>query len=304
MSSSRSRAAASPSAARRGTWISFRRCRARSTMGRFRRISASRAICSMPWCSARGFRAAPRPHHGMGRHHLDRSRHAGRQAHLQRAPALGSRSTDGAAVLPFLRELQRTVEPVAPPPRPQCLRRMARRRRCGCACTAARRCLAWLARGLLNRRCPRQGKRRLRARAADRDTKGAGERRFQPARSLSIGITTSLAGRSEPCAQQDEERKIRITPDQVDFPGPIVIIGFGSIGKGALPLILRHIRAPRENMRGDRARRLMPPAGRAARACASRSSALRPDNYRNMLTPLDRAAVSSSTCRSTCPRWR
>ncbi len=33
-----------------------------------------------------------------------------------------------------------------------------------------------------------------------------------------------------------------------EFDGPIVIIGFGSIGKGALPLILRHVRSPREKM--------------------------------------------------------
>jgi homospermidine synthase len=30
-------------------------------------------------------------------------------------------------------------------------------------------------------------------------------------------------------------------PIYVDFPGRIVIVGFGSIGQGALPLILRHI---------------------------------------------------------------
>ena len=27
----------------------------------------------------------------------------------------------------------------------------------------------------------------------------------------------------------------------VDFPGRIVVVGFGSIGQGVLPLILRHI---------------------------------------------------------------
>ena len=32
------------------------------------------------------------------------------------------------------------------------------------------------------------------------------------------------------------------------FPGPIVMVGFGSIGRGTLPLILRHIDAPRERM--------------------------------------------------------
>ena len=34
----------------------------------------------------------------------------------------------------------------------------------------------------------------------------------------------------------------------VDFPGRIVIVGFGSIGQGALPLILRHIGIPAERI--------------------------------------------------------
>jgi len=33
-----------------------------------------------------------------------------------------------------------------------------------------------------------------------------------------------------------------------DFPGRIVIIGFGAIGQGVLPLILRHIGCPPERM--------------------------------------------------------
>jgi len=37
-------------------------------------------------------------------------------------------------------------------------------------------------------------------------------------------------------------------PVHARFAGPIVMIGFGSIGKGTLPLILRHIDAPRERM--------------------------------------------------------
>jgi len=31
------------------------------------------------------------------------------------------------------------------------------------------------------------------------------------------------------------------TPIHLDFPGRIVLVGFGSIGQGVLPLILRHI---------------------------------------------------------------
>jgi homospermidine synthase len=37
-------------------------------------------------------------------------------------------------------------------------------------------------------------------------------------------------------------------PIHTRFPGPIVMIGFGSIGRGTLPLILRHIDAPRDRM--------------------------------------------------------
>jgi len=37
-------------------------------------------------------------------------------------------------------------------------------------------------------------------------------------------------------------------PVHARFDGPIVMIGFGSIGKGTLPLILRHIEAPRASM--------------------------------------------------------
>ena len=53
---------------------------------------------------------------------------------------------------------------------------------------------------------------------------------------------------------------MRLSPATTDYDGPIVIIGFGSIGKGALPLILRHIRSPRDRMvvidPDDSARRL------------------------------------------------
>ena len=35
---------------------------------------------------------------------------------------------------------------------------------------------------------------------------------------------------------------------QTRFTGNLVIVGFGSIGQGVLPLVLRHIRSPREKM--------------------------------------------------------
>ena len=34
----------------------------------------------------------------------------------------------------------------------------------------------------------------------------------------------------------------------IDFPGRIVFIGFGSIGQGVLPLVLRHIGIPAERV--------------------------------------------------------
>ena len=34
----------------------------------------------------------------------------------------------------------------------------------------------------------------------------------------------------------------------IDFPGRMVLIGFGSIGQGVLPLILRHIGVPAERI--------------------------------------------------------
>src|SRR3954469_4563772 len=34
----------------------------------------------------------------------------------------------------------------------------------------------------------------------------------------------------------------------VEFPGRIVFIGFGSIGQGTLPLVLRHIGIPKERV--------------------------------------------------------
>jgi len=78
---------------------------------------------------------------------------------------------------------------------------------------------------------------------------------------------------------------VRVFPEQIAFPGPIVIIGFGSIGKGALPLILRHIRAPRSAMvvisPDDSCRRLAELEG-----VRFEKLALRPDNYRSVLAPL------------------
>lgn len=78
---------------------------------------------------------------------------------------------------------------------------------------------------------------------------------------------------------------MRVVPNQIGFAGPIVLIGFGSIGKASLPLILRHISSPRENMvvidPDDSCRRLAELEG-----VRFEKTALRPDNYRKVLTPL------------------
>ena len=44
-------------------------------------------------------------------------------------------------------------------------------------------------------------------------------------------------------------------PRHATWKGPIVMIGFGSIGRGTLPLLLRHLDCDREQIHGDRSRR-------------------------------------------------
>jgi homospermidine synthase len=76
-----------------------------------------------------------------------------------------------------------------------------------------------------------------------------------------------------------------VHPVHAEFGGPIVVIGFGSIGKGSLPLILRHIRSPREKMvvlaPDDSDRRLAELEG-----VRFEKQALTPDNLRRVLAPL------------------
>ena len=70
------------------------------------------------------------------------------------------------------------------------------------------------------------------------------------------------------------------------FSGRLVIVGFGSIGQGVLPLLLRHIDIGPEQItivtaepRGQRGRR-------RALASTSSSTPLTRENYRDVLTPL------------------
>src|SRR3978361_2222620 len=72
------------------------------------------------------------------------------------------------------------------------------------------------------------------------------------------------------------------------FDGPIVMIGFGSIGKGTLPLIERHIGFDRTKFvviaPDDSDRKLLD-----ERQIKFLHLALTKDNYRNGLTPLLKA---------------
>ena len=71
----------------------------------------------------------------------------------------------------------------------------------------------------------------------------------------------------------------------VKFPGRLVFVGFGSVGQGTLPLLLRHIDMPRERISivtgDDRGRR----RGRALRH-KFKVLPLTRDNYRAVLDPL------------------
>ena len=74
----------------------------------------------------------------------------------------------------------------------------------------------------------------------------------------------------------------------VEFPGRIVMVGFGSIGQGTLPLLLRHIDLKPEQISivtGDENGR-----GVAAEyGVAFHATPLTPANYRSLLEPrLDR----------------
>lgn len=76
-------------------------------------------------------------------------------------------------------------------------------------------------------------------------------------------------------------------PIYARFDGPIVMIGFGSIGRGSLPLILRHIGV-------DRSRMVVIAPDDADRAIAEQAGvrfeklALTQDNYRDVLSPMVR----------------
>ena len=75
------------------------------------------------------------------------------------------------------------------------------------------------------------------------------------------------------------------SPVHARFDGPIVMIGFGSIGRGTLPLILRHIECDRDKFTvidpKDEHRDMVSHAG-----VNFIHDSIRIDNYRELLTPL------------------
>ncbi len=77
-------------------------------------------------------------------------------------------------------------------------------------------------------------------------------------------------------------------PVHARFDGPIVMIGLGSIGRGLLPLLERHIALRPLEVRGDRPGRYRPQAAGRAQAQFMKVG-LTKANYREVLTPLLKA---------------
>ena len=84
-------------------------------------------------------------------------------------------------------------------------------------------------------------------------------------------------------------------PIHGDISGPIVMIGFGSIGRGTLPLIERHFRFDRSRFvvidPDDSDRKLLDERG-----VRFVQESLTPDNYRALLTPLLTAGSGQGFC--------
>ncbi|MEA2945817.1 MAG: homospermidine synthase, partial [Alphaproteobacteria bacterium] len=93
-------------------------------------------------------------------------------------------------------------------------------------------------------------------------------------------ITPVTDGR--PLASARDDGRLR---PYASFEGPIVMIGFGSIGKGTLPLIERHIAFDRSKLvviaPDDRDRRLLD-----ERQIRFIHQGLTKENYREILSPL------------------
>ena len=92
-------------------------------------------------------------------------------------------------------------------------------------------------------------------------------------------------------------------PVHATWNGPIVMIGFGSIGRGTLPLILRHIACDRANFTviDPRRRGATWPKSRALPSSSRRSPR---QNYKSMLTPLLTAGPGQALLRQPLGRCR
>ena len=95
--------------------------------------------------------------------------------------------------------------------------------------------------------------------------------------------------------ESNEEMKEK---KHIKFDGRLVFVGFGSIGQGTLPLILRHIKMPSERitiLTGDN-------RGRQEAAHYGIKFIINPlkhDNYRKILDPLLGKGDFLLTCRWT-----
>ena len=97
-------------------------------------------------------------------------------------------------------------------------------------------------------------------------------------------------------AQPISRRQLMSPSSQIHakISGPIVMIGFGSIGKGTLPLIERHFEY--DKSRFVISIRMRMASLRKSTACASSSRGVTRDNYRELLVPLLTAGGGQGFC--------
>src|SRR6185312_703265 len=131
--------------------------------------------------------------------------------------------------------------------------------------------------------------------AARHRTPGAGApspRRLSKKARFSWTPHRNLRRRPSVCAQRRISpkgrwrlRKMPKWPVHARIDGPIVLIGFGSIGKGTLPLIERHFKFDKKRLvvidPDDKDRKLLDDRG-----IRFIHQAVTKDNYRHLLTPL------------------
>ena len=90
----------------------------------------------------------------------------------------------------------------------------------------------------------------------------------------------------------------------VAFDGRLVMLGFGSIGQGVLPLILRHIDMPKDRITivtaETRGATIAAEYGVAHHGAAADARQLRAE----LRARLSQGRLPAATCRSTSPRSR